>query len=452
MSLSFLIRLQDIFKGTNINRTYQFLRESDKWSFEILEAYQLRKLQALVLHAYLNVPYYNAVFKSSRIRPDDIRSLNDIKNIPLLNKEIALREGKNLYATNIKISDRRITHGKTGGTTGVPLKILKDTQTRNFTWGAYYRWYDWMRINNNDRIISLWGDKKVLSHGFKQQILDYSTILFSGTRRISAFRLNADSVPTVVRKIIDYKPVLIRGYLSAIYQVGLYLKEYKIKIPSLKAVSTTTETLLPFIREFITEAYMVPVFDQYGCGECGSIAFECEMHNGLHISQEHAFIEILDNNNEPIVDKSGKIIMTDLDNYAMPFIRYENGDLGTILSSRCDCGRPSKILGDIQGRSKDTIFLKDGRAVHGVFFTDIMHEMNFLERDEVIRFQVYQCEKGKIEFRLESRSKSEISVEKKEALEANLLKFFDKVNITLNNLSYDESGKFRYLISDIKDK
>ncbi|MBN1788842.1 MAG: phenylacetate--CoA ligase family protein [Bacteroidales bacterium] len=445
------IFFQDILTGTNIRKTYAFLKSTEKWQEDQLAGYQWKKLQQLISHAYSNVPYYHDLFVKNDIHPDDVKNLTDFKNIPILTKETARGESKRLIAKNININSRSINKGKTGGTTGSPLPVYKDLSTRNFTWGAYYRWYGWMGISPREREVVLWGSPKVLGKNHKVIAINLLRRHFSNTMMVNAFNLNENSIPGIVEKIIKYKPSLIRGYLSAIYQVGHYLLDQQITIPELKAVSTTTETLLPHYRAFLEKAYRVPVYDQYGCGECGSIAFECNRHNGLHITEEHVHIEILDYQGKPVFDKAGRIILTDLDNYAMPFIRYENGDLGTFSHQKCSCGVNSGMLKCIDGRSIDTIILKNGNVVHGVFFTDILYEMKNSFSNHIKRFQVYQGKSGEIEFRIESRG-VQLPDEFIKELQALLNRFFDLASIqVVDKLENDQNGKFRYIVSDIFD-
>lgn len=445
------IFFQDNFTGTDIRKTYAFLKSTEGWREDQLAEYQWKKLQQLISHAFSNVPYYHDLLVKNDIHPNDVKNFADFKNLPILTKETVRRENQRLLAKNININSRSINKGKTGGTTGSPLSVYKDLSTRNFTWGAYYRWYGWMGVFPDDREVILWGSPEVLGNNHRAKFVNVLRRYLSNTMKINAFNLNERSIPGIVQSIIKFKPTLIRGYLSAIYQVGHYLLDQQMTIPELKAVSTTTETLLPHYRAFLEKAYQVQVYDQYGCGECGSIAFECSRHKGLHITEEHVHIEVLDHQSNPVYNKTGRIILTDLDNYAMPFIRYENGDLGTLSNQKCSCGVHSGVLKNIDGRSIDTIVLKDGSAVHGVFFTDILYEMKNMFFDHISRFQVYQGKRGEIEFRIESR-REEIPDEFLNELKEILNSFFNLAQIqVVDKLENDRNGKFRYIMSEIND-
>lgn len=434
---------QDIVRSTKIGKTHKFLQKSQLWTKEELETYQFFKLKQLLEHSFSTVPYYYDLFKKNGIHPNDIKNVNDFQKIPLLTKEIARQENKNLISK--KIDTSKIKNGKTGGTTGIPLTLYRDSQTRSFTWGAFYRWYEWMDISVGDPVLVLWGAPEVLSNSLLSKIKWNYSYYFQNTMMINAFAISNSNLEGLVKKIVKFEPKIIRGYLSAILHLANYIELNNIKGIKPKAISTTSETLFPIYRQYLEKIFDAPVYDQYGCGECNSIAFECGVHNGLHICTEHVFLEVLNANNFPIFNNSGRIVVTDLDNYAMPFIRYENGDEAILTETQCSCGLPYPLISNIEGRSKDTIILKSGSRVHGVFFTDIFYELK-IDELAISRFQVYQKTPGKIELRLESSKTLNSSLI--ELLKVNLDKYFDEVIIsTHEKLENSKNGKFRYIIS-----
>lgn len=444
--MNIAIYIQDLLRGTHILKTLAFCRKSQYWDREVLDAYRLQKLQKLIHFAYENVPYYHELFDSVNLLPSDIISLNDINKIPITTKEMARANQKNMIARNINLNSYKVKKGKTGGTTGMPLTLYKSTEARDFTYGAYYRWYDWMGVSPMDREVRLWGDSSVLSS--KKSIVKQLQNKISNSLDISSFALNEKTMPSVAQRIIDYKPIVMRGYLSAIIQLAKFFKENKLVIPTLKVINTTTETLLPIYRTLIEDAFGVKVFDQYGCGECTGVAFECNEHSGMHVNEEHCLLQILDSND--CEAQEGRIIVTDFDNFAMPFIRYENGDSGIWSDEKCSCGIEHRLLKSVKGRSADVVYLKDGSAVHGVFFTDVFYELGLTDFKYFTRFQIYQEIKGSFVCRLE-RTKNVLPEEKLLEIQTVLARFGQDVKIEiLDNLENDSSGKFRYVISNIK--
>ncbi len=435
--------LQDGLRGTQVINTLNLLLESQYWDNQKIDDYQIAKLRRLVDYAKENVPYYNDLFEEMNFSSKDIISLDDIQKIPILTKEIMRDQGDRLLSSDFK--NFKVKIGKTGGTTGTPVKIYKDANNRSFTWASYYRWYEWLGLNYSDPTTSLWGARTVLSTPLSIKIENKikSSILNSYT--INTFEMSPNTFHKSVSKIKKTKTKLLKGYLSSLLEFAEYVDENNIHFPSLKALSSTTETLLPHNRIYLEKVFGVPIYNQYGCGEVSAISYECSKQNGLHINSEHVICEILDDKNNQIIDTPGRVIATDLDNLVMPFIRFENGDLATLSSHKCDCGVNQPLMASIEGRSSDVIILNNGIKVHGVFITDILYEIG-VEARQVQRFQVIQREKEDIVLVLETKSKLEKVIEDK--LYQALIRFFNKVEIKYSTkIPNEKNGKFRYIKS-----
>ena len=242
-----------------------------------------------------------------------------------------------------------------------------------------------------------------------------------------------------MRSIQKFKPKLIRGYLSAIILLAEYIKRNNIKGINPIAVSCTSETLFPEYRKMIEEVFQAPLFNQYGCGECNSIAFECKEHNGMHISMEHCLLESDDNNN---------FIITNLDNFSQPFIRYKNGDVGIIDDTPCKCGNAAPRITELSGRANENIILKDGSSVNGIFFANLFDQTGYINSSKMLRFQIVQDREGEIQFNAEV--KMQMAKEDVERLKDTLMPFFNRVDISQHRfLDPGPGGKFRYIISSI---
>jgi len=434
--------IQDFVKKTKILPTLKNLQESQYWNKERMYKYRLLKLQRLVNHAYNHVPYYTELFDAHGISPEHIKTLEDIKKIPILTKELARKNQKKLVAINVDF--KYIKKGKTGGTTGVPLTVYSDANNRSFTWASYYRWYNWIGIGKDEAVLTLWGANTVLKSSLKSKIIGNTINWIQNNKTINSFNINDKTLPDIYTKIIQYNPVLIKGYLSAIILLAEYMKRNNLPPnKNLRAISSTTETLLPIYRNLIEEVFSIPIYDQYGCGEVSAISYECPKQEGLHINQEHVYIECLDTDNSEIFNKKGRLIVTSLDNYVMPFIRYENGDMASMETEKCSCGLNAPLMSSIDGRTTDTITLKNGSEVHGVFFTDLLAEAG-ITTDLISRFQIVQYNSGSIDFKLETR----INISKKllDKLEFEILRFVNSVNIILvDYIPNEHNGKFKYI-------
>lgn len=437
---------QDTFRGTNIRSTLKLLKTSQSWDEQKLRDYQSGKLRNLVHYAYHNVPYYENLFNSIRLKPSDVRSINDIGKIPILTKN-DFRENNHLLISRTH-SLRKIKKGKTGGTTGAPVFLYKDVNTRSFTWASYYRWYEWMGLNYSNRTATFWGARTVLKKNFKRKVIDKFAGFFGNEIRINSFDLNEPGLNSAYNKLCKFQPVLIKGYLSALLDFASFIKSNELYPLDIRAISSTTETLLPIHRSFLESVFKAPVYDQYGCGEVSAIAYECSKHEGLHVTLEHVICEILNEKNEQVYNQKGRLIATDLDNYVMPVLRFETGDMSSMSNEQCRCGMVHPLLQGIDGRTTNTLVLKSGAKVHGVFVTDILAEIN-LYTDKIRQFQIIQNPNGSIIFNYRVGVVKPDSADLKR-LDESLSKYFLSVSITDDrDFLYSESGKFLYVINSI---
>lgn len=309
--------LQDIIRGTSIIESLAFLRKSQYWDETQIYDYQLKKLKNIIDYSSKNVPYYEELFKKIKFKTSDIRHLDDLRKIPILTKETLQKENANLISRNY--DKKKVKIGKTGGTTGVPTVVYKDVNNRSFTWASYYRWYEWMGLNYFDPTATFWGARTVLSTHLKSKIKADLARFIQNNIVLNSFNMNEETANIYYNTISKQNPYLLKGYVSSLLDFAQFIENNKWEFNKLKAISTTTETLLPNNREYLERVFKVPIFDQYGCGEISAISYECSKHNGLHINQEHVICEILDTQNSPLLNQPGRVIATDLDNYVMPF-------------------------------------------------------------------------------------------------------------------------------------
>jgi len=179
-----------------------------------------------------------------------------------------------------------------------------------------------------------------------------------------------------------FNPEIVRGYASSVYMMAKYMLKEGIDYVHPKAVITSAEMLLDYMRKTIEEAFSCPVFDYYGSREIGAIASECEMHSGYHISAENVVLEFVRNGEHVGAGEDGVILVTSLRNFGMPFIRYAIGDVGKPSDDVCSCGRGLPLMSSIEGRVSQFMAVYDKRlgrvvpvstAAPGPFSMVLMH-------------------------------------------------------------------------------
>jgi len=281
----------------------------------------------------------------------------------------------------------RLLLNSTGGSTGMPLNFYQD---ENYTFWANVAtsraWRHMAGATDDDLEAVLWGAVRDIGKkaGLRQFLY---RLLREGMLLLNTFDLDESMLRTFLRCYNILRPPIVRGYASSLYYVALHIERNSIRIARPKAVISSTEVLHPRMRTTIERVFGCKVFNSYGCREVSQIATECEVHNGLHIVFENQFVEL---------DGQG-ILVTNLNNFVMPFIRYRIGDLAaSIDESQCACGRFSPRIINLLGRDNDNIELPCGKIVNGEFF-----EFLFFGIHSVIQYQiVYHRLAGRMQIKL----------------------------------------------------
>lgn len=314
-----------------------------------------KSLRQLIKHAYENVPYYHKILKGEGLKPVDIKTVEDLTKLPVLSRDDVRRNFKDLIARNY--DQEKMTLASTGGTTGEPLQfyVPKDT---GWGWGGFWRGLHWYGVEMGDKWAMIW------SHPFEQTVaVKLRTKVIQVLQRnifLSAFEMSEKQLNSFVYKIKKFKPKYLIAYPSAAYILAEYIKQQGIDDARLQVVITTAEKLYDYQREAIKDAFDCGVFEYYGGGEVLSLAYECPEHYGLHITAENVIIEFLKDGKPTAPGERGSITVTDLHNYAMPFIRYENGDIGSFSNETCACGSGLPLMEPVEGRIVDTVVTKSG--------------------------------------------------------------------------------------------
>jgi phenylacetate-CoA ligase len=440
----------DKITGRYTIRAYDELMKTQWLSTEELNRYQEKKIRKLIKHAYENVPYYHNLFRKSNLKPEDIKTLDDLKKIPISDKQ-SLKKDKNypnhLFAKNL--SSKKVKFGNTGGTTGNPLILAKDANDRSYIWAAYWRWLSWMGLKRGDKTAIVWG-QPIIDNSKYKKIMNSILLFLNNEIILDSFNVTEDTLESFAKKIIKYKPKHINGYLSSLFNFAKYVEKNRIDPPSM-VVSTTTEVLEPLHRELFEKIFKNHVFDMYGSGECGSIAYECDAHEGLHITSEHVIIESLMDGERNYGENKGELVLTNLDNHYMPFIRYKNGDVIETSDELCSCSRNLPLIKKIEGRIIDTIVTPTGKFVNQIYFTNLLNEIKWNNIYSINKYQVVQEAKDKIIWNIVAESiPSEKEIEK---LLMVMGKGFLGVELKINfvdDIPSEASGKYKWVKSNLQ--
>jgi len=213
---------------------------------------------------------------------------------------------------------------------------------------AMWRGYSWAGVKIGHRQARFWGVPKTRKEKLRASLIDF----VCNRKRITAFNFDVESMRSATKSLMHFKARLF---------LRIYLNNKRVCIGSKRKIKaftesnfTTSEVLTSGDRQLLEDTFSCKVFDEYGCGEVGTIAHECE-YGVRHINVENVIVEVVDDNGIPVPSgNSGELVVTDLTGQ-MPLIRYRLKDYGSIAVEKCKCGRSLQRLGAIHGRAYDVL-------------------------------------------------------------------------------------------------
>jgi phenylacetate-CoA ligase len=340
---------------------YKRLKASQYLPLNSLLEKQWQRLVDILNFTYDNNSYYAAKWDAAGINVKNILNPDDFRKIPILTKKEIRQNMSSMISKGFDI--KKLHQFKTGGSTGKALELYITDDCSQIRNAAGRRSDSWSGWRPGEPVGAVWGNppKNIpLKYKFKSWLLNPTIFL-------DTMCLTEESIKQFEKEWCAVKPTLLFGHAHSLYIVAKMVKEYSCNRIRPKAIISSSMMLLPHERKTIEDVFGVKVSDRYGCEEVSLIASECELHDGMHLNIEHLYIEFLKENGEPAVaGEPGRIIVTDLFNRAMPFIRYQIEDMGAYLDKQCACGRGLPLMSSVSGRVADFLIKPDGSKVAGV--------------------------------------------------------------------------------------
>jgi len=337
-------------------KLYRELRQSQYWSAEQLQEYRWQRFKKLVAHAAESVPFYRDYFRKNHLRLASFDSFGDLANLPVLERGDYHRIGLNQFISE-RSHRRELIRESTSGTSGQPFSFYIDRTVVASKMARLLRENEWAGWKVGDPYVRLWGEHR--ENPAKK--LFYKLLM----RRVElpAFRIDQhiDHIARVFEKV---RPKIVEAYTSAAVHLARICRDQGRHLPHPQSIIVSAETLREDHRALIEEALGGKVYNRYGSREFGNVAHECRFGH-LHINAESFFIE---EEAHPSIPGAKNLLITFLDNYSMPFIRYRCGDLGLLSSASCDCGLGLPLLARLDGRNTDFFLLSNGHHLSFLFF------------------------------------------------------------------------------------
>jgi len=356
-------------------RQYRYLKKTDKLTLKELRELQDEKLKKIIEFNYCYIPYYRKIFDKLNLNPSDIASVKDLNKLPILTKSDIINNIDDFYSTHN--NPVKYSNVSTGGSTGKPLKYRMSKDNTDSAFAILLRGWSLGGYETGDKVAFIAGGSLVgRTLPFKLKIVDYVI----GFRRYSSYGMSNNLLKKYAIDMISWQPKFIRGYASAIFLFADYVQKNNLeKEFNIKGIFTTSEMLFDKQRDLISKVFNCDVFDTYGLNDGAISAFECKEHIGMHIDMERGILEIVNKDGSSVVDdESGLILATTLNEYSMPLLRYDTGDIGSFSKVECRCTVKRPLLTKLKGRVTDVLEFNN-ILISSPIITVLMGQTNALQ-------------------------------------------------------------------------
>lgn len=371
------------------------LEQTQWWPEEKIRKHQFIQINTLMKHCLEHVPYYQEVL-DKEMGQEGVSEEN-WHNVPILTRDKLQQVGERLRTKTLPSDHGQIRLNRTSGSTGKPVETLA-TDITGFFWNVFslrdHLWHH-SDLTGKLAIIRYTKDKRAkLPHGIRAKNWGSATAgVFEtgGTIMLSVFTPITEQVAWLQRENPDY----LLTHPSVLQELALHCQREAIQLPALRGVHTISEALPDGLRELCQEVWGVKLVDLYSTIEFGYLALQCPEHDHYHVQSEGVLLEVLDDKGKHCAPgEVGRVVVTDLHNYASPLIRYEVGDYAEV-GEPCECGRGLPVLKRIMGRYRNLLTTPSGERRWPQVGLPKFHEIAPIQQ-----FQMVQHSLSDIEVRL----------------------------------------------------
>ncbi|MDR2406751.1 MAG: hypothetical protein LBE13_01355, partial [Bacteroidales bacterium] len=356
-------------------------RERTKWSVEKNIEQQKIDLYETIIYSIHNIPYYREIANKKGINPSKETIFSDIQKFPILTKDIIREHFDELKS---ELPGVAVHTNTSGGSTGVPVQFLQDHYFRMKSLGLIFDEFSGYEFG--DKLIKLWGSERDIIQGSDKFRNKIANLLLYRQKLLNSFRMSEQDMGIYVKKINKFRPKYMIAYVQSVYELAKFIEQKGIFIHKMRGIITSAGTLYDDFRKKIESVFQCPVYNRYGSREVGQIAMECSKHEGLHLNIFNKYIEILNSQNEAVYDgQMGRIIITTTNNFIMPLIRFDIGDMGIPTSRVCSCGIGLPLLAEVKGRTVNVFRTKNNTLIDGEYFTHLFYRLDFIKQFQIIQ-------------------------------------------------------------------
>jgi phenylacetate-CoA ligase len=369
-----------------------WLLENESKSPQEIAAIQAEKLADLVAHSYATVPYYRKAMSDRGLTPADITRVEDLRKLPVLTRPLLATNRDDLISST---ADRETLQTNfSSGSTGIRAEFCQDQDFRLWMRAHQLRTYAWCSDwKLGEPFVLLWGSE--IYWNLKQTVERLENRLIN-RREFNTFRLTPELIGRFLDELIAFRPALVSSYSNAMSLITREAERRGVRIEGLRAVQATSEPMPPVLRERIAQTLSCEVYDKYGMRESNIVSHESPDHDGMLIQSENAVVEIVDDAGEPCPEGvPGRIVVTPLNSWSMPLLRYETSDIASLEPRPAGALLPFPRMSSVAGRLQDLILVPGAGHVDSYFFSYLLMRI-----PEIHWFQVEQNREDSLVLRL----------------------------------------------------
>jgi phenylacetate-CoA ligase len=379
------IPLKAAIKREPTRRVFRELDESQWFGEAELHDLRTRRLRHLLLGIGKHVPFYREQLRQLGADPETDDPWKILRALPTIDKKAYRSLGADLRGEQAR---RKPVIGHSSGTTGERLEVHIDPHAASYRYLAGYRGRSWWGIEAGDAEYKIWGSgiKTARTRGeYFKKVLGRVKDWTVGVTVVSPFFQSDDDLKRAAELLFRTRPRFVFGYANSIHLLASYMVKNGLEAgPGWpRAVGYTAEMLLEWQREEATRAFGAPLIAEYGSCEAGVIAYQCP-EGSLHTSDDINVVEILDGDEVVENGRVGEVVVTSLMALDYPLVRYRQGDMASLGTERCPCGRGLGTMSALVGRLNDYFRSPSGGVIDFIVFDQAMKDQPAIRRFKVI--------------------------------------------------------------------
>jgi phenylacetate-CoA ligase len=411
--------------------------------------YAEEKLKSILAHATVTSPYYQHASENCDLNLNVSDTRTVLHRLPFLTKNIIQNEKMNMISRKYSLEEMETSY--TGGSSGTPTSFFRDKKCTSMRMGRQRAILDSCGYSPGDRSALIWGVHEDIGSSYSNMSLRQKLRKFAaGKEPLCCTILDGMIMQEYHKRLLKFRPDVLYGYPNAMSLFAEYIRVHNLKPVRVKTIICTAERLTELQRDLLSDTFGGEVFNLYCTREHGCIGFECKKHRGFHLDVGSVFIEIIRDGQPVEPGLPGEIVITDLLNYGMPFIRNKIGDWGSLSTRLCDCGSPLPLLENLGGRETEMLYRPDGRMVSGIMLVDLFSDEPAIQEMQVIQESLLELEvKIVVNPHLYSLATEKMAIDKVREIMG------EEINIDIHTVKEiprnTHSGKFQEVICRIKN-